>query len=365
MRLGLAPARPESRTVAGFLDEWLDARSDYKPESRRAWAQVIDALKRQIGDRPISKITATDAEAFRRSMMDADYRPTTVHKRLGHARQMFADAVRKGLIDSNPFEHVRHRAGDPAERRAQISAADAMKLIDEAPNAPWRLLIVLARFGGLRVPSEPLSLRWQHVDWERNRLIVPTPKLEHLPGRSFRVMPLFPIVREYLAEMFELAPDGAEYVFPDDWRRRAQGSNGWGGANFRSVLAKIARRAGLTPWPRLWHSLRASCESDLAASFPLPAVTKWLGNTPTVAMRHYIDPTDELFDKAANWSPASAAKSAAQAQQKTKQQENAQACFEMQFSPEVLKPLDDMHAAAQTVIPTQIQKAGVYGNRTH
>jgi len=25
---------------------------------------------------------------------------------------------------------------------------------------------------------------------------------------------------------------------------------------------------------------------------PLPVVAKWLGNTPAIAMRHYVDPTD-------------------------------------------------------------------------
>src|SRR5262249_30084448 len=66
---------------------------------------------------------------------------------------------------------------------------------------------------------------------------------------------------------------------------------------------KIVRRAGVEPWPRLWHSLRASCESDLAQSFPLATVTKWLGNTPSVALRHYVDPTEAAFDRALEWRP--------------------------------------------------------------
>src|SRR5262249_37139077 len=78
----------------------------------------------------------------------------------------------------------------------------------------------------------------------------------------------------------------------------------WAGANMRTTVAKIIRRAGVEPWPRLWHSLRASCESDLAQSFPLATVTKWLGNTPSVALRHYVDPTEAAFDRALEWRPA-------------------------------------------------------------
>src|SRR5262249_49160243 len=36
---------------------------------------------------------------------------------------------------------------------------------------------------------------------------------------------------------------------------------------------------------------------------PLATVTKWLGNTPSVALRHYVDPTETAFDRAINWRP--------------------------------------------------------------
>jgi hypothetical protein len=54
----------------------------------------------------------------------------------------------------------------------------------------------------------------------------------------------------------------------------------------------------LETWPRLWPSMRASCETDLARQFPLAVVAKWLGNTQAVAMRHYVDVTDADFERA-------------------------------------------------------------------
>jgi hypothetical protein len=91
----------------------------------------------------------------------------------------------------------------------------------------------------------------------------------------------------------------------------------------RTTFGKIVRRAGVEPWPRLWHSLRASCESDLAQSFPLATVTKWLGNTPSVALRHYVDPTEVAFDRALEWRPARGAKSGALGAQNQAQREAA------------------------------------------
>lgn len=70
-----------------------------------------------------------------------------------------------------------------------------------------------------------------------------------------------------------------------------------------AVRKDYPRRAGVEPWSRAWHSLRASCESDLAQSFPLATVTKWLGNTPSVALRHYVDATETAFEKAKQRTP--------------------------------------------------------------
>ena len=92
---------------------------------------------------------------------------------------------------------------------------------------------------------------------------MPSPKTQHLAGRSYRVIPLFPTVRSFLEAAWEEAPDGAEYVMPEEYRRRAQGPAGWANANLRTTLEKVVRRSGLEPWPRLWHSMRASCETDL------------------------------------------------------------------------------------------------------
>jgi len=301
-RVGLIP-NPDAKsvvTLGQFLETWLSARKgDYKPASLISWGQVIKALTKFLGpDCPLEDVTPAKAEAFRQSMLASGLRPTTIHKRLQHARMFFEHAKRQSLVSANPFEFVRHRPGDASERRAYVPAADVQRAIEHAPNGTWKLLIALSRFAGLRVPSEALSLRWQDVDWERGRLTVPSPKTQHLPGRSYRVIPLFPAVRPFLEAAWDEAPDGAEYVFPEEYRRRAQGPRGWANANLRTTFGKIVRRAGLEPWSRLWHSMRASCETDLARKFPLAVVAKWLGNTQAIAMRHYVDVTDADFEPA-------------------------------------------------------------------
>ncbi len=311
-------ALPESdpkETLGHWLDSWLARRRpDYKRASVLAWGQVVAALKKHFGENcDLVSIDRGKAESFRQAMVASGrLRPTTIHKRLQHARLFFEDAKRDHLIVENPFEHVRHRPGDPAERRAYVTVDHVLRAIEACPNSSWRLLLALSRFGGLRVPSEALSLRWADVLWAENRLCVPSPKTEHLAGRGYRVIPLFKSLRPFLDRQWEESPEGAIYVFPEEYRLRAQGTGGWAGCNLRSNLLKILRRAGLGPWPRLWHSMRASAQTDLAARHPLPTVCRWLGNSQAVAMRHYVDVTDADFERALEWVEPEAVQKAAQ-----------------------------------------------------
>lgn len=318
--VGLIDAE-KTLTVKQYLDGWLAGRksAEHAVASLLAWGQSVREINTMFGERSLASLTHADGEAYRGAMQARKLRSTTVHKRLGHGRQMLEDAVRLGHIAANPWRHVRQRMGDVSERRAYVPVADITRVIDHCPNVWWKLLVALARFGGLRIPSEAFSLAWGDVNWERNRLTVPSPKTRS-HGKPHRVIPLFTLLRPHLEAAFDHAEEGSEFIIPKEYRERADGEGGWGGANLRTQFGKIVRRAGVDPWPRLWHSLRASCESDLAQSFPLATVTKWLGNTPSVALRHYVDPTETAFDRAVNWTPE---KSGARTAQNEAQQVNA------------------------------------------
>jgi hypothetical protein len=127
------------------------------------------------------------------------------------------------------------------------------------------------------------------VDWAQNRIRVTCSKTEHHEGRAERFMPIFPELRPYLLEAFEQAVEGTEYVIT-----RYRDKN----ANLRTQLQRIIHKAGLTPWPRLFHDLRATRQTELAEHFPAHMVCSWIGNTERVAQNHYLQVTDAHFAKA-------------------------------------------------------------------
>ena len=69
-------------------------------------------------------------------------------------------------------------------------------------------------------------------------------------------------------------------------------------SNLRTQLLRILRRAGVQPWPKLFHNLRSSRQTELEETFPSHVVCQWIGNTEKVAATHYLQVTDEHFDRA-------------------------------------------------------------------
>lgn len=194
------------------------------------------------------------------------------------------------MITENPFDGLPAAVHGNPEKFRFVTRAEADKIIEACPDAQWRLLFALSRFGGLRCPSEHLALTWADVDWERNRVRVPSPKTEHHVGGESRIIPLFPELLPYLREVFEQAEPGTEHMitrYRDTWQ------------NLRTHFGRIIRKAGLEPWPKLFHNLRATRQTELAKDWPLHVVCSWVGNSQPVAMEHYLRVTDGDYEKAA------------------------------------------------------------------
>jgi hypothetical protein len=70
-------------------------------------------------------------------------------------------------------------------------------------------------------------------------------------------------------------------------------------ANLRSPLQRILQHAGDSQWPKLFQNLRSTRETELGEKYPIHVVCAWLGNSPSVAKAHYLQVTEEHFDRAA------------------------------------------------------------------
>jgi integrase len=293
--LGLT--RPRNRTspaLGGFLEEYF-AQLEVKPLTLIAYGNTRRCLLEFFGkDKLLRDIEPADAGRYRAWLrtanLNAEYlSDATVNKRSAMARMIFGKAVRWKLISDNPFEDL--KAGDTTNdaRSFNVTREMADKVMEACPNAEWRLLFALSRYGGLRCPSEHVLLKWSDVDWANNRMTVHSPKTERYKGKDQRVIPLFPELRGPLMEVFEAAEPGTEWVITHCRQPSA---------NLRTHMLRIIRRAGLKPWPRVFHNLRATRQTELAEEYPMQVVCSWIGNTEKIAMDHYLQTWDSHFARA-------------------------------------------------------------------
>jgi integrase len=263
--LGLAPQRVNGRAdvlLEAFAETYIAKRNDVKPATKEVWRQGKLGLVGFFGaGRPLTTVTAGEAEDYKQKLIGDKLAPYTISKRLQFAKKIFTSAVDHELIPKNPFAKVRITR-TMEDRKRFITREATGKLLDTCPPGPnWRMIIVLARYGGLRCPSEVLSLTWESIDWERNQIRVISPKTAHHLGKDTRTIPLFPELRSELEAIW--TPEATGCIVDEKYRQRAMGPHGWRNCNLRTTFEKIVKRAGLTPWPRLFHNLRSSRQTEL------------------------------------------------------------------------------------------------------
>lgn len=236
------------------------------------------------GGRPVKGCGSEIVIRERKPLMES-----TVRKRCSIASKFFRQARRKKMIDDNPFDEV-DKGNLAAIDNEFVNATDARNVLALLPDSQWQLLFGLARWGGLRIGSEPRQLKWEHIDWEEQKILVHAPKTKRYAGKEKRLMPLFPellpLLRACKAEV-----QREQYVLPM--------LIGRSDASLRDTVIRAIEDAGLPVWPNLWRSLRSTRQTELEdQGIPTHVVCYWLGNSPKVAQKHYLKVHEEHYAKA-------------------------------------------------------------------
>lgn len=269
--------------------EWIQHVTDTYPGKPRTKKGVETARKHwdgYLGHMLLKDVTTGHVrEAIESIRMTA--KPSHASRLCERGKMFFQRAVEFELIKANPFTGLDFGGKTPDQsRRSLVSAEVVYAVIEAAPNQHARTLIALARFAGLRVPTDAINLRWSDIDWQQERLRIPD---DSKTGR--RVLPLFaPAIKE-LQSLSELADDGDEFIFT---RARASAATTW-----RNWLISAITHSHQTPWPKLWHNLRASLRSELKGKFAPSTLDAWFGHSTRVAEKHYEMVTPEEWEQAA------------------------------------------------------------------
>jgi integrase len=281
-------------TVQELFSQYIETMGKSKKPAtilnwKQATEQFLNYLPNNIRLNEITTGTVRDwVESMRPTLAG-----TTLHKRFSICRQIFDYAIDHKQLRENPFTAVKVKKPKPLVN-VEVSRETIERVLRHC-SPKWAAIVSLSRYGGLRCPSEVLSLKWEHIDFDAGVMTIPEPKVEHHEGRGLRKCPLFPEVRKAL----ESLPGREGFVVGEEMYSTAFQKNGWRNANLRTAMLDILARAEVKPWPRLFHSMRASRQTEIEIEFGLPAACAWLGNTESIAKESYLLVFEEAWQRAA------------------------------------------------------------------
>ena len=288
---GLA-ARVKSARLDDLCREAFQGRN-IKPSTRTAYATATRRILAFFSPaKDARRITPADAEAFRDALRTSGLREATIRRTCGVARDIFSRAIKSKVLSDNPFSGLPVSVRGSPDRAHLVTAIEFAKLTAQCNDPELRVILALARWGGIRIPSEALPLRWADVDWDHGRVTIHSSKTAHHAGHDQRVIPLFPELRVVLMALrADDQPEPSDFVV-----RRHRGPK----VNLRTQLGRLAHRAGLRLWPKPFVNLRATRDAELRRDYPAHIVRQWIGHSERVAQEHYLlAPEEQYFTQAA------------------------------------------------------------------
>lgn len=239
---------------------------------------------------------------------DGDYTEplaaTTHSRRFQNIKSIFNRAARMKwlpmadfyqLFDSLPKQVRTNR-----KRRAMTPESAVYAAMKHALNNEQRLIFALARWAGIRMPSELIRITWQDVDRESEKLLIRAPKQEHNEeSKHERKIPIWPEIRPYLDIAEKEFIDRSYRRYPDEPLDMSQPVisryRSTNTSSHRQMFLRACYRAGLTshanesPWPKLWLNMRSTRVTELRQKYPKwpDAVNYWMNHSEQISQQHY------------------------------------------------------------------------------
>lgn len=260
-----------------------------KESTRATYTQAAMSLCEFLpegGETPIRAISQELAMNWR-SLVAQSLKQATCAKRTNVLKSMFSIAVSAQWLQVNPFSGVKSGSQINEQRLVFVDEATVEKVLNEIEDKRLRAVVALARYGGLRVPSEVVGLAWEQARLSDNP---PTIQIFAPKTQQRRVVPVRKKLLQALVALNGGGQSRTDPMIPGLGRA----------SNMRTALLRAIECAGVEPWPRLFQNLRASAATDWAQKFPPRDVSAWMGHSAVVALEHYHSALPENVASAAD-----------------------------------------------------------------
>lgn len=261
-------------SVQTFLHDWLKGKetTGKSDGTSKRYRSVLNGFIDSVGPKraklSISGIHAKDIERFRDSELSSGKSASSVNLAVRIVRAVLNDAVRKGLIASNPANST--ELLDMTSHEKQPFTDEQISLLLSAADSEWKGMILLGAHAGLRI-GDAAKMLWSSVNLDAGTLTFEAQKTKRRNSRKPRPIAMHTELREYF-EGLPLHGEADTPVFKTLHARSAGGNQGLSNA-FCALMEKAgigrqttakARGKGRSFSGLSFHSLRHTFISRLA-----------------------------------------------------------------------------------------------------
>ena len=214
---------PSSPRFADFAETWFsECEPGWRPRYQESVRGALDQhLLPVFGNKRVNEIRRADILAFRAELAK---KPGRSGKRLSNTRINTLMLWLSQVLNeaSLRYEFPPATAGikplkTPKPDVEPFSLNEVNQIIDTC-RPDWRSYFIVRFFTGLR-SGELHGLRWHHIDFERDQILVRETLVNgqiQEGGKTYescRDVPMLPLVREALLAQREVTPENVEWVF--------------------------------------------------------------------------------------------------------------------------------------------------------
>jgi integrase len=212
-----------------------------------------------LGTKPVDELAYDDmlniAELYK------DKSQATRNRYFTYLKAIFRWGLKHEITKNNPLKNWVKKKEQPW--RFQLTVDDLKKILTKAaPHLKWAIEVEW-NLGTRPGASELLSLKWEHIDFERNIVSVFATKT-----KDWREIPISEEFKKHLIEMRDVAK--TEYVIEYQGRKLGK---------IKTAFRTACRKAGITYPCRMYDIRHLFASVMLSGGADLAAVSKLLGHS--------------------------------------------------------------------------------------
>ena len=228
------------QTVREYLEGWVKRKElELADSSAVAYRQIANEFLDYLGgraNRDMSFVTRPVVAGWRDSIAGR-VTAATANKNMKIMRAAWNQAIRDGLLDSNPFskmDRVKESKKDKIKRRA-FKLPELQRIL-AAASGEWRGIVLFGLYTGQRL-GDIVSIRWNQIDTAEGVVRLVTQKT----GAELEI-PMHPVLMDWLGTV-KVPKSPTAYLFP----RAAGKTTSDNSKDFIDILVAVGLR---TPEPK-------------------------------------------------------------------------------------------------------------------